>query len=69
MQLFEYAVFKNEKLDKDGEVTDAAAIVVEPTTILARDQKQAELLAARAIPEDVASNGVLDRLVVAIRPF
>lgn len=68
MQLFQYAVIKTEKLDKDGEVTDPAAIVVEPTTILARDQKQAELLAARAIPADVADND-LDRLTVAIRPF
>lgn len=67
MQLFEYAVIKNEKLDKDGEVTDDASLIVEPTTILARDAKQAELKAARAIPDSEMDN--LDRLTVVVRPF
>lgn len=67
MKLFEYAVLKSEKLDKDGNTTDAASVVVPITPILAKDQTQAQLLAARAIPEDEIDN--LDRMTVVIRPF
>jgi hypothetical protein len=67
MKLFEYAVLKQEKTDKDGNVTDEAAIVVPITPILAKDESQAQLLAARAIPEDEIAN--LDRLVVVLRGF
>jgi hypothetical protein len=69
MQLYEYAVILNEKRDKDGEVTENAEIVVQPTTTLARDPEQAQLLAARAIPDELVSNGKLDRLMVVVRPF
>jgi hypothetical protein len=69
MQLFEYAILLAEKRDRDGEIVDEAAIVVEPTSILARDEAQAQLLAARAIPDEVLFEGHLDRLVVALRPF
>jgi hypothetical protein len=67
MKLYEIAVLKNEKTDKDGEVVDAADIVVPITPVLARDDAQAQLLAARAIPADEIDN--LDRLVVVVRPF
>jgi hypothetical protein len=69
VQLYEYAVLLNEKVDKDGEVTEPADIVVKPTTVLARDEGQAQLLAARAIPAELVDNGKLDRLVVVLRPF
>lgn len=67
MQIFEYAVIKDEKTDKDGNVVDPAAIVVEVTTTLARDAQQAQMLAARAIPEEELDN--MDRLQVVVRPF
>lgn len=67
--MFEYAVILNEKRDKDGEVTEPAEMVVPVTAVLARDEDQAQLLAARAIPDEIAGNGKLDRLVVVVRPF
>lgn len=69
MLLYEYAVILNEKRDKDNEVTEEAQIVVAPTTILARDEKQAQLLAARAIPAEHTTSDKLDRLTVVVRPF
>lgn len=67
MNLYEYAVIKDEKRDKDGELVDEAELVVEPTPVLARDEEQAQLLAARAIPDAVIDQ--LDRLTVVVRPF
>ena len=69
MLLYEYAVILNEKRDKDGNISDPGKIVVEPTTILATDEAQAQLLAGRAIPQEYVSDGSLDRLVVVVRPF
>jgi hypothetical protein len=68
-RLFEYAVLLDEKRDKDDNVVEEAEIVVEPTTILARDEGKAQMLAARAIPDEYVSDGKMDRLVIAIRPF
>lgn len=67
MKLFEYAVFKDEKLDKDGEVVDAAKVIVSPTTVLAKDEKQVGLRAAKAIPDEYLDD--LDRVQVVVRPF
>ena len=69
MKLYEYAVVLNEKRDKDNEVTDDSRIVVPITAVVARDDAQAQLLAARAIPEEYLTNGKLDRLTVVVRPF
>ena len=69
MQLFEFAVLLNEKRDKENEVVDDAEIVVPVTQVLARDAGQAQMLAARAIPEEFVSDGKLDRLMVVVRPF
>jgi len=69
MKLYEYAVIRDEKEDRDGEVVQEAKIVVEPTAVLARDDAQAQLLAARSIPEEEITNGNLDRISVVVRPF
>jgi hypothetical protein len=69
MQIFEFAVLLNEKRDKDNEVVEEAEIVVPVTQVLARDEGQAQMLAARAIPDEMVSNGKLDRLMVVVRPF
>lgn len=69
MKLYEYAVVIDEKRDKDDEVTEAANVVVPVTVVLARDDAQAQLLAARSIPDEFVSNGKLDRLTVVVRPF
>jgi hypothetical protein len=67
MTLYEFCVFLDEKRDRDNELIEKAAVVVEPTTILASDEAQAQLLAARAIPDGDIVN--IDRLVVVVRPF
>ena len=69
MKLYEYAVVLNEKRDKDDEITDDSRIVVPITSVLARDDAQAQLLAARSIPDEYLDNGKLDRLLVVVRPF
>ena len=50
MKLYEYAVILDEKEDRDGEIVEEAEVNVEPTAVLARDDAQALLLAAGAIP-------------------
>ncbi len=67
--MYEYAVICNEKRDKDGEIVEEAEVIVPVTSIVARDEGQAQMLAARAIPEDYVSNGKFDRLMVVVRPF
>jgi hypothetical protein len=69
MKLYEYAVVLDEKRDKDDDVSDEAKVIVPVTAVLARDDAQAQLLAARAIPDEYLSNGRLDRLTVVVRPF
>jgi hypothetical protein len=68
-ELYEYSVICNEKRDKDGEVIEDAEIIVPVTSVVARDEGQAQMLAARAIPDEFVSNGKLDRLMVVVRPF
>jgi hypothetical protein len=67
VRLFEYAVILQPKEDKDGEEVEPGKLLVEPTTVLARDPDQAGMIAARAIPEDAIDK--LDRLSVVVRPF
>ena len=68
MQLYEYAVICDEKRDKEGDLLESAEIVVEPTTILAKDEDQVQMVAARAIPDEY-KNGKMERLLVVVRPF
>lgn len=67
MKLFDYAVIHHpKKKDKDTE-TKASKLIVVPTTILAKDENTALMLAARAIPEEYVDK--LDEVEVAVRPF
>ena len=65
-RIFEYAViYKPKKSEKkDGKTTE---LVIPPTVILAANEKEANFLAARAVPEKYATK--LDQLEVAVRPF
>ena len=65
-KLFEYAAIFNptDKELKDGVKPE---LVVKPTTVLAKNDKEVALLAARAIPENFASK--LDQVEIAFRPF
>ena len=69
MKLYEYAVVLDEKRDKDDEITDDSRLVVPITAVIAKNDEQAQLLAARSIPEEYLTNGKLDRLTVVVRPF
>lgn len=66
-QLYEYAVILQEKTDKDGEVTDEARVLVEPTTLLASEISEVNIVASRQIPEDQIGN--LERVTIVVRPF
>jgi hypothetical protein len=67
MQVYEYVVFLQEKLDKEGNVAEPGQIIVPPTTILASDSDQASMIAARKIPEEFMEQ--INRISVAVRPF
>ena len=69
MKLFEYVIIKNEKTDKEGNVLTKAEILVDVTRILAKDNNQATIMAARAIPQIVVDAGELDEVQVVVRPF
>lgn len=61
MILFQYAIILNAKDD------EPARILVPPTNILAKDSNQANILAARAIPEEYLES--LELVDIAVRPF
>jgi hypothetical protein len=67
MQLFEYCVWKDEKRDREDHVLDEAAILVEVTQVLARNDKEVAMRAARVIPDAEMDN--IDRIQVVVRPF
>lgn len=66
MEVFEIvAVFNpTEKEEEDGKSSE---IVVQPRTVLAKDERTAGVIAARAIPSDYDSK--LDQVSVLVRPF
>lgn len=67
LKLFQFAVILQPKEDKNGEVTEKGKVIVEPTTVLSEDEKQATLIAGRAIPEEHMND--LERLTLVVRPF
>jgi hypothetical protein len=67
MPLFEYAVILEEKRNDKDKIVGAEKLIVPITSIMAKDQGQAQILAARAIPEEHLKD--LDRITVAVRPF
>jgi hypothetical protein len=66
MKIFQYAAILHptEKEKKDGK---RAELILELTTVLASNEAEAQLIAARAIPAEHADK--LDRVMVALRPF
>lgn len=66
MKLYEYAVIYNGKRDKDGEQVDKPELLVFDK-VLADSEEQAQIVAARAIPEKHLDH--LDRVTIAVRPF
>ncbi len=67
MKLFQYAVIFHGEKNEQGKQADKDCIVVPITTVMAADQAQASMMAARAIPEDYVDR--MSQLEVAVRPF
>lgn len=67
MRLFEYAIIYEGKKDKEGEWVERPELITPVTNVLAEDEAQAQIIAARAIPEKYLER--LDRIAIAVRPF
>jgi hypothetical protein len=70
MKIYEYAVIHHPIATKEQQERGEkprSEMVVDVTRVLARDDKEASMLAARAIPE--AYTDKLDRVEIALRPF
>lgn len=64
-QLFQYAVILHEH-DKDGVYVDSK-IIIEPTTVLSKSEKDLVFKITREIPEEYASDP--DNVQIVIRNF
>jgi hypothetical protein len=70
MKLYEYAVIFNPlptKDEKERGEKPKSKLIVDVTRVLSNDDKEAMMLAARAIPADYTDK--LDRVEIALRPF
>lgn len=67
LKLFEYAVLLHPATDKDGKEHGKTEILKTPSTILAKDDKQVGILAAREIPAEHLD--CLERVEIVVRPF
>jgi hypothetical protein len=67
LRLFEYAVLLHPEEDKDGKETGKTQVLKELTTLLAKDEGQVGLLAAREVPSEHV--GHLERVEILVRPF
>jgi hypothetical protein len=65
-KLYEYAIIRQEKKGKDGNVSEKAKLL-ERGEVLASSPENATLLAGRAIPETELEH--LERITLAVRPF
>lgn len=69
-KLYEYAIIyqPKDRTDAQGnDTTPPAVILVEPTRILCHNEKEAEITAARAIPDEYLTK--LEEVEIALRPF
>lgn len=69
-KLFEYAILHHPKVVKDAngnETQGPDQILKEPTTVLAGDDKQVAMRAAREIPDSYLNK--LDEVEIIVRPF
>ena len=65
-KLFQYAIIWNPTVDeaKDGK---RAKVVVEITSVFAKDDKEVLILASRSIPEEYLTQ--LNQVDIIVRPF
>ena len=68
LRLFQYAVVLHKTETKDGKTTYVGAeVIVEPATILAKNEKEVVFKATRLVPEDKATDP--DNVEIIVRPF
>jgi hypothetical protein len=69
-KLWEYAVLYHPKQKKDNagnDITPASEIIVEPTRMLASQEKEVAIKASRAVP--VKYDDMLDDIEIIVHPF
>lgn len=67
LKLFEFAILMHPELDKDGKEVGKTVFLKELCSMLAKDEKQVGIVAAKSIPE--AHMDSLDRVEIVVRPF
>lgn len=67
LKLFEYAILLHPVVDKDGKADGKTTIVKDPSRVLAKDDQQVGMLAAREVP--VEHMEYLERVEIVVRPF
>lgn len=67
LKLFEYAVLLHPEADKDGKDIGKTILLKEPTRLLAKDEKQVGMLAAREVPAEHLEH--LEQVEIVVRPF
>ncbi len=69
-KLFEYAVLHHPKIVKDAQGNETQGpdeIISTPQFVLAKDDKEVAIRAARAIPDKYLT--ILDQVEIVVRPF
>lgn len=69
-KLFEYAVMYHPKTKKDAqgnELQGGSVLLVAPTHVLAGNDKEVAMRAARAIPDEYMDK--LEQVEIVVRPF
>lgn len=68
VRLFEYVVFYKGATDAAAALLDSKPkILIQPTTVLAENERAVNIMAARAIPTEYDDK--LNDVVVVVRPF
>ena len=67
LKLFEYVVLVHPEIDKDGKDIGKTSIVKDPFRVLAKDEQQVGMLAAREVPQEHIEH--LERVEIIVRPF
>ena len=66
-KLFEYIAILQPEMDENDNPKGKAELIVHVTQVLAGEEKEVAILAARDLPEDAVDK--LDRIDIVIRPF
>ena len=67
LKLFEYAVLSHPEIKEKGEEIGKTMLLKDLTRILAKDEKQVGMMAAREVPAEHLDH--LERVEIIVRPF